>query len=395
MQKFLKDVTLFSLANVIVGVVFFCYLFICARLLGREDYGLFQSLMGFHGIVMVAGVALNVAAMHLVGSSAPDRRAAALGACIRAALWAGVAVAAAVALSAPLLAPWIASSNAWPLVCLAGVLIVNILLVTFHGGLQGTNCYGVFAAVRSAESLIVLGAGVGLIMAGAGVAGAIGGYFAGMVVLCVWFVAVGGNYTLRGDSVILRDELTSLQRPLGATALLLLVCNLPVIVARARLPAELSGDVGSLFALRYTVLIFAEATAWPLYTRILAGHRERGMLRNGLCYVLLLGCAFTAVGVNFSELFFRILFGDAYQNASRYMAMYGMYLTLHMLAMVVLFYRAATRRLSLIELVVPLVVLAIAVLWPSPSVESLIVGPCIVWLVYLAVAGVMGTLKES
>ena len=53
--RFIINITFFSLAEAIAGIVYFFFFIISARLLGVEIFGLFQAVMGIYGILFLMG----------------------------------------------------------------------------------------------------------------------------------------------------------------------------------------------------------------------------------------------------------------------------------------------------------------------------------------------------
>lgn len=371
-QRYARDVLLFAVGSGLVGLVFFGYLAASAHLLEKEDFSLFQSLMGLLGIVMMIGLPLNISAMHLVAAADKPQQRSALGAALSMAGLCALVVGGSLLVLAPFLAARLDAPSVAPILCLAALAPVNILLVVFHGGLQGRNRYGAFAAARIVEAVIVVSAGVALMLAGRRVAGAVGGYVVGMTVLCLYFFARRDLYAARGTAGALRHEMQALLRPLLVSGVLLVISNLPMLIARARLPHAAASDYATLFVLRYIVLIFAEAAAWPLYTRIVAGEEQPGMLRTGLRLVSLLGIVFIVVGLLRPAVLFRLVFGEAFATAAVHMAGYGFFMLLYMLAMVMLYHRAAHGSLSPLAIVLPVIVIGSLFVAPAISTDRII-----------------------
>jgi hypothetical protein len=76
------------------------------------------------------------------------------------------------------------------------------------------------------------------------------------------------------------------------------------------------------------------------------------------------------------------------------MAMYGCYLTLHMVCMVRLFDDAATGRLKPGLLVVPVAIVGSLLFWTNPTVGRMIEVQCSAWIFYLAASAVLGGGRE-
>ena len=380
---FLKDVAVFSAAQAIAGVALLGYTCISARLLGRADYGLFQAVMGIYGIFIVVGSPLNIVTLHLVAKAKSDAKPFALGALVRVALVIGGACSLLVIVLSSYFANVLHIETLWPFVSLAGLVVAAPLLTTFYGGVQGRSQYSFFSIAKIAESLLVVGLGTALIVAGAGVAGAVSGYFGGMALVSLFFLTRRDLYSFRKGSYSTHIDLYSVTKPLAVFGALLFVANAPMIVARARLTEEAAGLFGALYSLRSVVLPFAFAVALPLYSRTVSGHGEPRMVLKAFLLVIMLAGAFLAVGAISPRWFIQTLYGSDFVEASAYMTTYGFYLLLHMICMVVMFRQAATNTLIPAWLLIPITIVATLATIPDLSIRKILITQIVAWISYL------------
>jgi O-antigen/teichoic acid export membrane protein len=382
---FIKDVLVFSWAQLVAGIFYFAYMFISARLLGVSDYGLFQSLMGIYGILLVFASPLNMATIHSVATSDDRIKPFALGAYLRVALTLGVCCLALVLVSSPYLAKTLHAASISPFFWLAFLLLVSPVLTTFYGGLQGKNLYPFFSIVKIMESLIVLGIGSVILILRPAPSGAVSGYVVSMAALSVFFFTRRGLFDFRKGRYSIRQNLLSLGGPLAIVGTLMFVCNIPVIIARIRLTEEMAGLFGALFPLRNLVLPFAFATAVPLYSRTVSAHSEPRILLKAILFVLLPGSIFLFISAACPEWFFRTLYGKDFLGASRYMMQYGFALVFHMISMVIMFYNAARHKSAYSLLIIPAAIISSLAILPDLSIGKIIMTQIISWTAYLAI----------
>ena len=388
---YVKDVAVFSSAQAVAGIALLCYTFISARLLGRADYGLFQAVMGLYGIFILVGSPLNIGALHFVAKAEDGAKQSALGALVRIALMIGGTCALIVIILSPYFANMLQVKTLWPFICLAGLLVAGTLLTTFYGGIQGRNLYSLFSIMKIVESLLIVGLGIALIVAGAGVAGAVSGYVGGMALISLFVLTRHDLYSLRKSSHPIRTDLFSVTEPIAVLGTLLFVVNAPMIIARARLTEEAAGLFGALYSLRNIVLPFAFAVVLPLYSRTVSRREEPRMVFKSFLFVTLFAATFLAVGIICPRWFIQTLYGSDFVEASTYMVMYGFYLFLHMISMVVMFHQASTNALNFGLLLVPLVIVTTLVAFPDLSIARIIATQIVAWTAYLCSLFVLRT----
>jgi O-antigen/teichoic acid export membrane protein len=370
------------------------YAILTARLLGDAEYGLFQALMGLHGMAMALGLILNVGTLHVVSTADDTHKAQALGAAVRVALLFGVLLFGAIVLASPVAARFLDTHTVFPFVALGLMVFTNIILETLYGGLQGRNQYAVFSITRCIDAILTMILGVLLIVAGFSAAGAVGGYAISMGLVSCALLRRRGLYEPNPGIEPIRKEIRGLLQPLAVALTLMIVSNVPMLVARARLPEAMAGQYGILFALRFAVLTFAMAAAWPLYSRSVSGEGEPGMLRKALFTVAVPGIGLLGVGMVAPRLFIHILFGEQYLPAANHLAGYAVYLLIHGLCMVLMFYRIASRNLYAWTLLLPGAVVISLPWWPMLDTTRIILAQTGAWGIWFAadfLAGVLFT----
>ena len=387
---FIKDVFMFSWAQGIAGISYFCYMFITARLLGVEDYGLFQAVMGIYGILIVFGSPLNIAAIHSVATSRDETKPFALSAFLRVSLVVGSSCSLFMIVLSKYFTKIFHARSIWPFIFAAFLLIASTILTTLYGGLQGRNQYLSFSLAKILESLLVLLIGTGLIAMGLGASGAVAGYFFSMCILCIIFFIRNKSYSLKKGPYSIRKDIASLVKPLAVFGTLLFVINFPVIIARVRLTEEMAGFYGTLFSLRNIVMPFAFAAALPLYSRTVVDSEERHIFFKAFIVIFVFSCSFLILGLFIPEWFINFFYGSQYLEASDYIVLYGCYLALHMACMIILFQQAAKRTLKIEVLLIPILIIMILLIFPDLSINKILIFQIIAWGAYLLISLFLG-----
>lgn len=343
MIRFFRHVGLVSSAQLAAGCIAFTYTIVSARILGVENYGLFQSVMGiYYAFSLFFNMPLSLAVTHCVGVEKDEqKRGELLGDFLRLTLI-STGILAVIVLG---LSGWMREAlHAESRTSLAGVAVLLVttgILTAFQGSLQGRLWYGLYAVLKIAEAVFVLVIGWLLLSAGMGVSGAVWAYPLSMSLMMLYYfyrrdlVRSGGRF---GE---LKRELKPLVSIVAVFGVLLLVDNLPVILARARLDAETSGLFGSLYNLRNMLWPVAYAVTTPFYSHLFESENRRGLFSRALLLVSVLGAAFSLVGVTAARPLFSLLYGSAFAGASVYMPLYGIVLLLEMVCLVCLLHDIA------------------------------------------------------
>jgi len=381
--RFLQDVTSFSLAQIISGLALMCYMLVCARLLDLGEFGLFQAIMGLYGLIIAVGSPLNLVTVHSVGGCREEERAEVQGTLLQLAGLVGVAGAGLVLLLSTVLMSTMHVDGKLPFLCVACLLLISPVLTTLYGGLQGRNLYRQFAVIKTGESVLILVLGTALMLTGMGTSGAVLGYSLAMAAAACYLILRPGFFRITRRLSSVRKELRSATRPLLVSAVLLVAINSPALIARSRLAEDASGLYGAIFSMRNLVLPFAYAVALPLYSRTINRESEPGIILKALLWVIVLALGFMGVGLACPEWFIVLLYGSKFRLASPYISWYGIYLLLHMVSMVVMFYRTARGQLELPLLAIPVACTFSLIFLPELTIAAIIHLQVLSWCAYL------------
>ena len=383
--SFLRNLGIVTVVHAVAGLLALVYNMIVSRRLGVADYGLFQAIMAIYSTLTIFVGPLNMATAHCVATCEDSVRPCVVGKFVRFALWVGGGCSGVVICSSLWLTELLHSS-VFPFIWLAALVLATAVLTTFYGALQALGAYLRYAVAKVSESLIGLVVGSLLVVGGAGTSGAVLGYVLGMMSILLFFSLRRSFYSFGPSTYDAGAELRAFVNILIAYGLIFFVGDFPVVLARSRLSAELSGLYGALYNLRNLVLPFCLALATPLYSRTVSAPDGHKTFLQVLVPVLGLGAAFLGVGVLCPRLPFRFIYGAAFVKASDYMTLYGVALALQMVSVITIFYQVARRRLLLIGLLVPVVVIVIGMILPGLTIRRIIVAQSLAWASFLACA---------
>lgn len=371
---FLGNVGLLSIAEAAAGFLAFCYTLLLARLMSVSDYGLLQSLLGLYYGLMVFAFPLNLGTVHCVGVHSESEKKAAVGEFVRLAAYCGLTVVVLILIFAANIVDVLHVEGSEVIFTVALLVFVSYVITIFYGSFQGYHRYGVLAASRVVQSILMLGTGVFLVSAGWGATGALLGYASGLGLLTLFFMLRRTGFTMQAGYPHVRSEWPAITKIILVFIVLLSVENVPVILARNRLAPEESGYFGALWNMRNIIWPFALAISIPFYAHSLRGDREEGLYKKALLMVGFLGGAFAVSGYAFPEQVIRLLYGERFVHAAQYMGLYGISLLLQMLMMVAMFHEVASKGVRKVYLLVPVAVFFAAVYFLGRSIDGLIIA---------------------
>jgi O-antigen/teichoic acid export membrane protein len=381
--SFLKDLGIVTVSHGIAGSLALLYTVIVSRFLGVADYGFFQAIMAIYSVLTVFVGPFNMAAMHSVAVAEDASKPLVTGRFVRFALLVGGACTGGLVC----LSPWLAvmlHGSVLPIIWMAMLVTITAVLTVFYGTLQAYNDYILYGVNKVVETLVMLLTGAVLVVAGASVSGAMLGYVLGLASVLLGFFVRRKRYRFQHGKLGIWSELGTFVNILLVYGAIYLVSDVPQIIARSRMDAEASGLYGALYNLRNVVLPFCFALAAPLYSRAVSGAEGQSAYLQALVPILGLGGAFLGVGLFVPQLPFRIIYGAAFVEAARYMALYGIVLALQMIATVTMFYQIARKRLVRVHLLVPIVSIAIGTVLPNLTIPRLILTQIAAWALYLS-----------
>lgn len=380
MQKnYLKSVGLLGASQIAGGLLGFCFTVVTARTLSAPDFGLFQALLGIFGLVSFIVFSLQVTTLHYVGASPAGERPLWAGEF----LCAGFFLACAVSLVFFVLSPWLMkvlkSSDYSAFLALDLLLFLAIPLSVFYGIFYSHHRYRSTAAAQIVESSALLLSGILLLKLGWNVTGAVSAYLGGRILVLGYCLSQKSLYRFPEGNNYLAGRKGEFLRMMAAFGVLFSIIHLPMVAARIRLTAEMSGTFGVLYHLRSTVWPLALSVAMPFYAvTVSGGGEQKKMLVKALVLVGLLSLGFIAVGKFFPELLISGLYGEKFLGAAPFMPFYGLSLFLQMSLMIFVFRDMAQNRFRPVLLSLTLGILAAGLCFSStvPALISAQIAAC-------------------
>lgn len=366
-SDFLRHGALVFLASNLANALAYAFHFIASRALGVQEYGTLSSLIA---VIAIAGFPASIVSMISVKYAAELRGAqdagkvrALLGAALRFTVLGGaVMLIGGIALSGPL-AAFLHVRSVWAVGAAAGLIAVGFVVSSLRGIVLGIQDFRGYALTVAAEAVVKLVASIGLIEAGFGTLGAVGGFIAGALVALLACWPSLAPYLRASREAFHVDVRRLVQSTLGVAlgmGALIVLTSLDMVLAKHYLDQRDAGYYGvlaqtgkilTLLAAFIPVLVLPKATA-----RAAEGRSALGVLANalGLCAVLL-GAGLTAFFF-VPKLLVTMLGGMAFAPAAPYVFQYGIAMAGLALLNVVTYYKISVHRF---DFVIPLL-LAVA-----------------------------------
>lgn len=249
------------------------------------------------------------------------------------------------AVSSPWLARFFQMSSPWPFVILAAGLPLYFAQGVDRGILQGQIRFGALSASYQAEMWVRLAAGIGLVLMGFAVNGAVAGLTLSFI--GTWIVALQARKGLPkalpiGDKE--RRAVLLFAWPVGMALVgQILINNSDILIVKRFFEPEVAGHYAAL-ALIGRIVFFATWSVVTALFPIVAQRHQRGEPHRPLLFVslgLVLGVsgAIILASVFLPELIVGVLFGEAYLVVAPLLWLYAVATAFYALSNVVINYR--------------------------------------------------------
>jgi O-antigen/teichoic acid export membrane protein len=283
----------------------YTYNVVMAAVLGPAAFGALGALLALILLGSVPGIALQAtAARHtaLLARDGRDQRAL-WRSLLRVAAWWGAGLAALTVAASPVLGAWLHLGSPAPVLALAVALAPSTFSYASQGMLQGREAFGGFVVVGFVNAVAKLCAGLVLVAAGFGVAGAVAGAAVGTALGAATGVLLVGRSIAAAPAGGVPAHQAPAVAALGREATvavtgllgLFLLTNLDVPLARHFLTAEASG----LYALGAVVAKIAfwgpQFVTTLVYARLVTGGDRRRLLAGSAALIVASGALLAAV----------------------------------------------------------------------------------------------------
>jgi O-antigen/teichoic acid export membrane protein len=344
-ERFFKSATfrhgaLLFLATTFANLLTYLYQMICSRALGVAEYGVFATLIAGYSIAGAFVNALNLttakfaAEFRALDDFPRIRLLARL--MMRVALLAAVLFLAGEMLALPMLGGYLRLDPFT--LSLAGLATASsLLLPPWRGVLQGMQCYTELSLSTTLETVVRLGLGAGLVLAGYRAGGAVTGFTLGSVVSLAFtgfllrrHVGAGpreGRLKIDTRRLLLTSGGVSL-----STLALTVIGFIDVVLVRHFLSARDAGLYGALSLAGKVILISVSFLPTLLLPKAVAsvarGESPGPILRRVIAATALLTLAVTALYFAIPATVLRLLAGPAFLAIAPELGRYGVAISL-------------------------------------------------------------------
>jgi len=396
MKLFVKHVSIFALAQMAAGLIAFAYSVVTARILGVTEYGLFQVLLSMNALALAFTLPLNFAVVHCAGVTEEKERDIVTGEFLKVAFLGSVSMVTLLLLAAPFLTAFFKISQFGVILNVGVLIIANALTTVFYGRLQGEKRFVLFSWIRVIQTVAVLILGVFLMKVGLSSSGAIAGYYLGMILVLVFFLSQSKMYAWQKGYSHIQNELKSVTWIVFCVWTVMMLDNIPMMMARGRLSEVMSGYYASVYNLRNAIWPLAYAVILPFYSHSLEKTQDETMMfRQAVRMLLFLGGGFVVVGLAFAKPLFHFLYGAKFSEASYLMSFYGVVILAEIVMLLLMFFEIAKGKMSVTRIILPLAVLGVALYLWGAEIEGLLAAPVLAAFSYFLIFALSDAQKPA
>lgn len=341
-----RDGSILVVATLVGGGIQYLYHLLMGRLLGPEQYGVFGSLFALSYLLLIISWAVAfVATKYVSGLSGAERAGFLRGLGLRvglltAALFVGLVVA------SPAIAAFLRIANPGLVVFLGLTVLLGPLNAMNKGALRGFERFVTVGSVKIGYSLTKLFVGVGLVVVGFGVFGAIAGIVVAMALAVMVVGVMLKRWYLTDESYGGFDGVYRFALPSLLVAFCLTVpTNADVVIVKHLFTAHQTGLYTSVSVFGKVLVFLPLGIAGAMFPKVAKqetnGEATIDLLHRGLLFtgVLVFGAA--AVLAAFPGMFLGVLYGEAYVGAASLLRWYAPAMAAFSLCVVMLQYSLA------------------------------------------------------
>ena len=333
-NPFVKNNFVFFLGSVAVGALNYLYYPVLGRLLNPSAFGEVQTLISLFLQLTIFLNVLSLVAVNLIANSKDDRAQRIVTELQLAALWVSVGILAITILAAGVFQSALHFSSGWPFILLAVALIAAVPFTFQTAYLRGRQRFG----ATSLANLLVAGGkiifSVGLVVAGLGTAGAIGGLIAAQVVALGYAIlqATNGQVGKLAASLhkhwwpdirLVMGELKYIGYALIGSLAVMLLLSLDVVVVKYFFDAHTAGLYAGVATVARIIFFVTASVAQVLLPAVKlhhVPHENRKLLVKSLLILSALSLPVLAICTLFPELVMHLLMGAKYTVFSNLLA---------------------------------------------------------------------------
>ncbi len=347
-------------STIVVNVFNYLFHFALSRKLGVVDYGALQSMIALLMIVLIpTAIAATIIAKYTAEFDlAGDERAngALSRYVVRTSLIAGGAAALISLACTAVLGAYLQISDPVPILAFALLVGTNIITPLLRAVLQGRQAFVSFSISNVIEALAKALLGVGFVLLGFGLGGAIVGYTIGTAASVIYtLVVVRRRFSPPGDGAVRFDRARLYETAAGAAAssgaITILAYADVLLVKHFFIPetAGLFGVVSLIGKMIFLGIAFVPVVILPKATEVAMQGRNPGplLLQAGAIMAAVaavaLGCVYF-----FGPAIVAIVSGGAYLAAGRYLFAYTAAMSLLSAAQIVIMFKVGLHRFDFV-----------------------------------------------
>lgn len=368
-----------------LGINYFFQILV-GRMLGPVDYGIFGSLVSIVYIfsVLVATIETSITKMASDFNARNEKgkvRTLLTGYSLRLFLIGMFLFAVSFFLSS-FISEILGIPSALPILILSISFPLSFVQAVFTGlirGLQMFTQYSVISVVGTFEKLVF---GLGLVMLGFGVSGAIAGVvLSGFGVMIISFFFLRKYMEVQPVGISENSVIAYSMPILTANLLLAVITNMDVIFAKYYLPSGEAGMYAAASTLAKIILFATGAIITAMFPKVSDMNEKKkqtkSILRNGLLYVSIMSLSALALAWAFPDSITSLIFGNEFIGSSPLLFRFCIAMTIASLCFVLVNYDLAIRK-NVSWYIAAATVIEIAIITMSHSSSSGIIDAIIV-----------------
>lgn len=362
-------------ATVVSGGFNYLYQVFMGRALGPEQFGVFGALFALLYLATVLGRGIRFSASRFVAEFDPADPALPgyyRGLLLRSLAF-GTIVFGAIAVAAPAVADFLDVESSGPVLIVAAAVPASLAFTANKGTLQGLQWFTPLGGYQILLAVVKLAAGVGLVLLGYGVAGALGAIvIASSAVLIASTLHLRLRFPTSIGTVRSHDYAPAYRYVLPAVLAgfcLTVPGTVDVIVVQHFSPGREAGLYTAVSVLGKVLVFLPLGICAALFPKVSDGHVESDRARlsrllwRGLGYAGIVAGGGAFFYVLLPELVLSLFFGPDYTAAAALLRWYGVAVFVFVLAIVILNFELARDRTRYVYLFTAGSIVEIALLW--------------------------------
>ena len=403
-DELVKEGTIMLVSGTIVGIFNYSYQVYMGRALGPEEYGVFGALFAIFYMIGIISQTLGTSTTQFVSKFVGEGKQ--IGFFIKGSLKRTILVGSAVSMIFLIfrteLMNLLKLPDDWPILILILILSLSWIIPIIDGSLRGMRRFSclAFSSISNASFKLIFG--VGLVIVGFGVSGALFGVAIGTILgLLISFVFLKPYIKPNNphDPDFSYSSFYSYSLPvMFAMISLSIPSNLDVILAKYFFSPSEAGLYTSVSVLGKIVFFFSGAVGTVMFPiiaeKFTKGENTRGILKKSLLCAGALSGGLVSIYVLYPEIVVKI-FGGKYFDAIALVAPYGMAMFFVSITSIVITYHLAIKNMIYIAFFTGFTVIEIMLLMISHSSMADMINVLLITnLVFLAMSIVYTFKKE-